>query len=338
MTATRAVVALTVALVLAAVPRNVANAQSSTGTCVASAVFGSGSNDVCQKGRDLFSFVTPQIGVAVAGGNALPGEGGALGGLGKRVLSVRVVAVDGSLPKNTVPLTVGTSTASDFGASRTAVPLPAVDVGIGLLPGVPFGLTNVGGVDLLLGATYLPTVSRNTLKLDPDGGGIGFSYGIRVGALQESSLVPGVSVSWQRRQLPTTDFNYTPGNDTLNITGVDVRTDALRVVISKRLPLFGIAAGAGQDRINAAADMRGTVNENVAGVPVRETVTLFGLRERTTRNTAFVNASFGVLAFRIVGEYGWSGAGTLRETVNGFGGRRANEGYRYGSLGVTTRF
>ena len=30
--------------------------------------------------------------------------------------------------------------------------------------------------------------------------------------------------------------------------------------------------------------------------------------------------------------------GDRRETLNTFGGRRANEGYRYGSLGITTRF
>jgi hypothetical protein len=39
----------------------------------------------------------------------------------------------------------------------------------------------------------------------------------------------------------------------------------------------------------------------------------------------------------MVGEYGWSSAGTVVQTVNQFGGRKADEGYRYGSLGIALR-
>ncbi len=147
-----------------------------------------------------------------------------------------------------------------------------------------------------------------------------------------------MSVSWQRRQLPTTDFSYTPANDTLIVDGTSVRSDALRVVVSKRIALFGLAAGIGQDHIEGESEMRAVVNETVGGTPLRQTVSLTGLRESTTRKTAFVNASFSLLVFRIVGEYGWSSAGSLRSTVNSFGGRSANEGYRYGSLGISARF
>lgn len=292
---------------------------------------------LCQKARDLFVFVAPQVGVAVSGGNPIPGDAGALGRFGRRAFSVRVIGVEGYLPRNDVPLGVG-NTASDFGAARTIVPLPTVDAAVGLFAGVPFGLTNVGGVDVLLGATLLPSVSRNAFELDPANGGLGFSYGLRVGVLQESSVVPGLSVSWQRRELPKTDFAYRSGDDTLQVNGTHVRSNALRLIASKRLALFGIAAGIGQDRIESSSSMSGVINEQVSGTAGRYTVSLTGLRESTKRNTAFVNASFSILAARIVGEYGWSSAGTLQNTVNSFGGRRANEGYRYGSLGLTARF
>ena len=312
-------------------------AQGPGGTC---STTGAGFNggDVCQKARDLFSFVSPQIGVAVAGGNTIPGDAGSLGGFGKRAISVRLVAVEGQLPRNSVPLTTGTAVASDFGAVRTLMPLPTVDAAIGVFPGAPFGLTNFGGVDVLLGATYLPSVSRNDFVLEPRNGGFGFSYGVRVGFLQESSVVPGIGISWQRRQLPESDFTYTPSNNSLVVTGTAVRADAIRAVISKRFALFGLAAGVGRDRVESESNMNAVVNEGVAGNPVRQTVSLTGLRETANRNTAFANASFSLLAFRIVAEYGRSSAGTIRETVNSFGGRRANEAYNYGSLGISARF
>lgn len=313
-----------------------ASAQSAQGTCTASSPVVA--NDICQKARDLFAFVIPQVGVAVSGGNPMPGDAGSLGGFGKRALSVRVVGVDGRLPRNNVPLSITGASSGDFGAARTLIPLPAVDLGLGVFPGIPVGVTNVGGVDLLLGAMYLPSVTRNEFEVSPQNGGFAFAYGLRVGALQESSFVPGVSVSWQRRQLPTTDFSYTPANDTLIVDGTSVRSDALRVVVSKRITLFGLAAGVGQDHIEGESGMRAVVNETVGGTPLRQTVSLTGLRESTTRKTAFVNASFSLLAFRLVGEYGWSSAGSLRSTVNTFGGRSANEGYRYGSLGISARF
>jgi hypothetical protein len=319
---------------LAVVPT--ARAQGSTGTCSASGTFNGA--DICQKGRDLFSFVSPQVGVAVAGGNPIPGDAGTLGGFGKRAISLRLVAVEGFLPRNSVPLTTGSAGGSDFGAVRTVLPLPAFDAAVGLFTGAPFGLTNIGGVDALLGATFLPSVSRNEFELKPRSGGFGFSYGVRVGVLQESSVVPGLGVSWQRRQLPQSDFSYTPGNDTLLVTGTSVHSDALRLVMSKRFALFGLAAGVGRDRIVSESNMTGVVNESFAGTPLRQSVSLTGLRETTSRNTVFANASFSLLVLRIVGEYGRSSAGTIRETVNSFGGRRANEAYNYGSLGITARF
>lgn len=315
-------------------------AQSSGGTCTSSpALFGNGT-DICQKARDLFAFVVPQVGVAVSGGNPLPGDAGSLGGFGKRAISVRIIGVDGRLPRNAVPLVTqsGSTTSSDFGASRALVPLPAVDVALGVFSGVPLGVTNVGGVDVLLGATLLPSVSRNEFRVEAKNGGLGLSYGLRVGALQESSVVPGVSVSWQRRQLPESDFSYTPSNDSLLVTGTSVRSDALRLVVSKRVALFGLAAGVGQDRIHGSANASAVINETSGLNSIRQTISLSGIREQTARNTAFLNASFSLLVLRVVGEFGWSSAGTLRETVNTFGSRRANEGYRYGSIGLTAHF
>ena len=142
-------------------------AQTTSGPCTVSpgAVAGA---DACQKGRDLFGFVVPQIGIAVSSGNPVLGEGGTLGGWPKRAFSFRVSAVDGQLPKNAVPISVtGSAVGNDFGAARTPIPLPSADAAIGIFPGIPLGLTNTLGVDVLLGASYLPTVSESNFEVAP---------------------------------------------------------------------------------------------------------------------------------------------------------------------------
>lgn len=313
-------------------------AQTTSGPCTVTPGVVSGA-DACQKGRDLFGFVVPQIGIAVSSGNPVLGEGGTLGGWPKRAFSFRVSAVDGQLPKNAVPISVtGSAVGSDFGAARTPIPLPSADAAIGIFPGIPLGLTNTLGVDVLLGASYLPTVNESNFEVAPKDGGFAFQYGVRVGALQESSVIPGLSVSYMRRKLPTVDLGYTPNNDTLTVTGTSVTSNALRIVASKRFAIFGLAAGVGRDEIEGSASMRASVNETVLGTNQRFLVELPNLRYTTTRNTAFVNASLGLGLARLVGEYGWSSEGTVRETVNQFGGRKADEGYRYGSLGIAFRF
>ncbi len=316
-----------------------ASASAQTGCTVTPSSIGPAA-DVCQKANDLFRFLVPQVGVAVAAGNPVPGEGGTMGGWGKRAFSLRLVGVDGQLPSNVVPLRLtGPAVASDFGASRSIVPLPALDAAIGVTEGIPLGLTNVGGVDVLLGVSALPKASSGGFSLDPkDKFGIAISYGARLGLLQESSIIPGVSVSYMRRKLPTVDFGYRSGNDTLSVAGTKVVANSLRLVASKRIPLFGLAVGVGRDEIEGSSSVLATVNEQVNGVTQRASVSVPLLAEKVTRTTAFVNASVNLLVARVVAEFGWSNAGPSRQLVNTFGGHRADEGYRYGSIGLTTRF
>jgi len=328
-----------VAMTLASAPA--LSAQTTSGNCT---VVVSGSSlaagaDACTKARDLFAFMMPQVGVALSGGNPVLGEGGTLGGWGKRALSLRVTAVDGVVPANAVPISLqGGARSNNFGASRAPVPVPSVDAAIGLFAGVPAGLTNVGGVDVLLGATYMPEVNQDEFSVAPQSSSFAFSYGVRVGALQESSLVPGVSVSYMRRKLPTTTLGYASGNDSISVRNLAATSNSLRVVASKRIAIFGFAAGVGRDQMENTAGVNAVVNETVLNTPTRAQAALFDLRNTVTRNTAFVNLSLGVRLVRIVGELGWSGAGEADPTTNTFDGRKANEGYRYGSLGLTVRF
>ena len=317
-----------------------AGAQTTAGNCTVVSFSGLSGADVCTKARDIFAFVMPQVGVALSGGNPVLGEGGTMGGWGKRAVSLRVTAVDGFVPKNAVPLSLSgvRGPAANFGAARSPIPVPSVDAAIGLFAGVPAGLTNIGGIDVLLGATYLPEVSENGFSAAPQTSSVAVSYGVRVGALQESSLVPGLSVSYMRRKLPTTTLGYVSANDTISVRKRAATSNSLRLVVSKRIAIFGLAAGVGRDAIENTAGVDAVVNEITLNQQVRASVSLFDLRNSVTRNTAFVNASLGLGLARLVGEFGWSAAGDRDPTTNSFDGREANEGYRFGSLGITVRF
>jgi len=295
--------------------------------------------DACQKARDLFVFLAPQVGTALSGGNVMLGEGGALGGWGKRSIVLRTTVVEGVAPEGTVNIS-GSDVLqpSDFGAQRVPVPVPSLDVAIGLFRGVPLGLTNVGGIDLLLGVTYLPSTQRDQIALTPDGNGIAATVGARFGILQESALVPGVSLSVLRRRLPTTTVRYTSGNDSLGVIDTRVATTVLRFTAKKHFGIFGLGGGFGEDRHNTSTELEAIVNETVQGTPVRGMLSANDLRFTATRTTVFANLSLGLPIAQLVLEVGQSRAGDLRQTTNSFGNRQANEAYRYGSLGVGLRF
>src|SRR5215208_8321266 len=55
--------------------------------------------DACQKAVDMFQFLAPQLGTSIAGGAAIQGSGGTLGGLGHFSVGLRANAVGGALPQ-----------------------------------------------------------------------------------------------------------------------------------------------------------------------------------------------------------------------------------------------
>src|SRR5207237_9283981 len=57
------------------------------------------SQDACQKAIDLFQYLAPQLGTAIASGNPTLAQGGNLGGLGPFSAGLRVNVLQGSLPQ-----------------------------------------------------------------------------------------------------------------------------------------------------------------------------------------------------------------------------------------------
>lgn len=332
----RSYVAAVAALVIGAAPRG-AVAQGINPQCSAGVA-----QDACQKAIDLFSFLAPQLGVTIAGGNASIGVGGTIGGLGNIYLSGRANVVQSDIPQvDQVTPSVAGAQSSRYPTSTQIIGIPELDASIGILRGFPVGLTNVGGLDLLVSATYLPSFSSGAVDVRVPNGSFKFGAGARLGLIQETPFIPGIAVTYLRRGLPTVDIAAHSGSDSLSVDDVNVTTDAVRLVVSKSLLMFGLAAGVGEDRY----DSRATASAYIAPrsvAPVQGfgssgspegTAGPIALHQTLTRTTYFVDGSLNFPFVRLIGEIGHTTGNTIA-TYNTFESGPAGAGRTYGAVGV----
>jgi hypothetical protein len=315
-----------VAAVLVVVGAGTARAQSSA--CPSGAVGSAAqiSQDACQQAVDVFQYMAPQLGAAVAGGNATLGQGGTLGGFGHVSLGVRANVVAATIPQ------VDQFHQSVTGAQRQTLPakdnqplpMPVVDAAIGVWAGIPVGVTNVGGIDILVNVAYIPDISENSLSVKTPGGSLKFGYGARLGIVQESIALPGVAVTYLKRDLPTMTLQGTTGGNSFTVQQVDIGTTALRLAASKHFAIFGLAAGVGQDRYSQSAVVQATVlGQNSQAVPLAQDV---------TRTNIFADLSINFPILNLVGEIGQVSGGSV-STYNQFS-KDANASRLYGSVGL----
>ena len=292
--------------------------------------------DACQMAVDVFQYIAPQLGLSLVGGNATLGQGGALGGLGHFTIELRGNAIAGDLPQIQnfpTPSTNGVQPTRQLPTKKQFVGLPTVDAAIGVFKGIPLGLTNVGGVDVLVDASYLPTVSGNSVDVKPSQN-LQLGVGVRVGILQESILMPGVAVSYLRRDLPTTTVTGSSSGMAVTIQNAKVNTNAWRLTASKNLLLFSLAAGVGRDSYDQSALAQGTVQTSPIGSQQSQQIKL---SQTMTRTNYFLDASLNMLLAKIVGEIGQASGGSV-STYNSFSGGAADKSRLYGSLGVRVGF
>ncbi len=298
--------------------------------------------DACQKAVDLFQYMAPQLGTMIAGGNATLGQGGTLGGLAmfpfphpKFSVGFRVNALQGSLPdveSAAATPTPGASQSSMIPVKDQVLPAPAADVAIGLFKGLPLGLTNVGGVDLLFSAIYVPEFDRSNVSLELPDGGLKIGYGARVGLLQESLVIPGVSFTWLKRDLPKANLAATTAAGGLEadlaVNDLDVSTTAWRVVASKSLVMFGLALGAGTDKYKSSANIVGRSALASGEARVEQTI---------SRTNYFADLSMNLMLLKIIGEVGMVQGGEVN-TVNRWDGKQPADKRMYGSVGARFSF
>ncbi|MGI8546666.1 MAG: hypothetical protein ACR2M1_04925 [Gemmatimonadaceae bacterium] len=308
------------------------SAQGVNSQCVAGAA-----QDACQKTVDIFHYLAPQLGVIISGGNATLGVGGPIGGLGRIYVSGRANIVSADIPRvNQITPSLNGARSDQYPTQSQIAGIPQADVAIGIFRGIPLGVTNVGGLDLLVNATYLPSVSTAGVNLHVPNGSLKFGAGARLGIIQESILFPGISVTYLRRSLPTVDVLAASGGDTLHVDGLDITTDSWRVVASKSLLGFGIAAGVGQDHYSSDASASAYVTQCPGICPAIFTPTRVGpiaLTQKLTRTTYFVDGSLNLLVLRLIAEIGRTGSVNV-PTFNTFAGSAPGAARTFGALGV----
>src|SRR4051812_30411099 len=133
---------------------------------------------------DLFQYMAPQIAGAIAGGSPTLGQTSTLGGLGHFSVGVRGTALNGSLPKlDQFPVCYTGRVSTPLPTGSQVIPGAGADAAIGIFGGIPLALTNVGAVDLLLSALYVPEADQDNVQVRLPDGSLTVGYGARVGLL-----------------------------------------------------------------------------------------------------------------------------------------------------------
>lgn len=324
-----ACVALTFAGLAVTTPWTMA-AQGIDPRCPGVALQDRATQDACQKAVDMFSFMTPQLGIGLVGGNATLGTGGALGGIGRFSIGVRGNAVQGRVPKvANVDAAITGAVPTDYGVDNQVVGLPTVEGAVGLFGGVPLGVTHALALDGLMSATYVPGLSRSNVAVSLPDGSLKLGFGARLGLLQESFATPSVSVTYLRRDLPTTSIVASSGDDRIAVNDISVKTTAWRAVVGKSVGFFGLAVGGGKDDYDSRA--AGSVEVNEAGVTIDGGP--YGFSQKVSRMNMFADASLNFPFIKFAVEVGRVSGGTI-DTYNTFSGKRADDPVTYASVGL----
>jgi hypothetical protein len=325
-------------------------AEAQRGGCPsASATPGSPTNaasDVCRQAADIFQLLAPQLGLAMTGGNATLGRGGTLGGFPRFTVGIRGNVFSGDLPdigNFPAPRTSNNQVGRSLPTTSQVVGLPAADAAIGIFRGIPLVLTNVGGIDLLVSATYVPEIGADgdDFVITPESG-LKLGFGARVGIIQESLLLPGVGFTILRRDLPVTTVRASANDFDFSLEDLNVRTTAWRLVASKNILLFGLAAGFGQDSYRQSALISGRANdvEIAPGVFVSESFSNVDLVQNVTRSNMFADLSINLPVLKIIGEVGRVSGGDLPadRLFNNFGDVEVMKARTYASVGIRIGF
>jgi hypothetical protein len=256
----------------------------------------------CQNVADAATILQPRLGIALSGGNPVPGTastmGMRIGTLPRIGIGLRVSAAETDLPP--------VEHVNDD--DDVAFPLGSIngDVTVGLFSGFTVAPTvgGVGALDLLGSIGIMPLPGGEGFD---DSSPLTWAAGARLGILRESFTAPGVSVSAMYRTLDDVAYGSEDLSDRdafFRITNYDVMS--LRAAVGKRVLGFGLTAGAGYDKYNA--DITAVVRDPTVVQPTR-TLTLQEGGMSTSRVSLFGNVSFTLLILNMSAEAGWQQGG-----------------------------
>jgi hypothetical protein len=283
---------------------------------------------VCGAAVDGTRAFHPVAGVLVSGGNPTIGSAATLGGLGHFSFTVRANAVQVVLPDLSYNGSGSTVPAGD----KFFAPAPLVEGSLGLYKGMPTGLL---AVDFLSSAQLLPTDQIDNLTVDAGArkiGGIalGLGYGARVGVLNGRGLLPAVSVSVMRRNIPRITYGDLAAGDRYSY-GVDLHATNVRLIASKQLAVVDLAAGLGWDKYTGGAVIR--FRDPLTGIPQPDVP----VKLNNSRVMSFVDLGVSMSVVKLTGEVGYQG-GKDQKLATNFEDFDTTKGKFFAGLGLRVGF
>jgi hypothetical protein len=288
--------------------------------------------DGCYKADDLYSYMLPQLGLGIAGGNPVLGSSKAIGKLGHFSIGVRATAVKGSLPQfDNVDVSASGQVNSNIPTKDQWIPMPAFDAAIGLFNGFQVGVTRVAQLDALVSFIYVPDLNN---KDDSNSGDASITvekhtrvgFGGRLGLIEESVVIPGVSFAYLSRGLPKISVTSTSDNQTtFGVNHLDVNVATWRLMATKSFMIFGLSVGIGGDNYKSSGDITATS-------PADPTATPISLDRSMNRTNWFADLTINAGPVKFGFEYGGVGSASVT-TFNTFT-PAAGAAQNYASFGV----
>lgn len=284
--------------------------------------------NVCNAALDGADIFHPVAGLLVSGGNPVLGSVRMLGGLGHFSFTIRANATKLRTPDLEYDGSTGTTVEED---ENIVAPAPLVEAAIGLFKGVNGFLA----IDALGSAQLLPTDQIDNLSVDKDARKIGsialgLGYGIRVGVLPGRAIIPTVTVSAMRRDIPRITVGDLDDGDNYSF-GVNLKATNLRAVAGYHLGFFDIGAGLGYDKYTGKARIAFT-NQQIPGTTLTVNTDL-----DNSRTLAFLTGGFDFPIIKIGFEAGYQ-LGKDQNYKTTFEGNDPEKNRLFGGAGIRIAF
>jgi hypothetical protein len=276
------------------------------------------------------------IGIQIADessdGNAILGDVGTMGAIGKAAVSVRLTGMQRESVRfgGQTVRTDSSARASAFTSDADVAAALSIGGVVGAWPGKRVGETRMGGVDLIGSVIVTPNANRGDLEIG--GRPVLFGAGVRLGITSETRSLPAMSVTaltrLSRGFSVTAPFLPTDSGQLVRI-GLqrgDMSTLEYRFAASKKAGRFNVSSGIGQNLYYITTDY---VVEGSGELGSGYETTSF----HVSRTAAFVGATYTRNKLTFGAELGRVMGGS-QTTLNAFGDRGTAPARSYLSIGV----
>lgn len=284
--------------------------------------------NVCNAAIDGTEVFHPVAGLLVSGGNPVLGGIGTLGGFGHFSFTARVNATKIHTPDLNYDGSGGTTVGK---GDEIFAPAPLVEAAIGLFK----GFNGLLSVDALGSAQLLPTNAIDNLTVDKHARKIGsialgLGYGARIGVFPGKAIIPSVTVSVMRRDIPRITFGDVTGNGDNYSYSVDLHATNLRAVAGYHLGLADVGVGLGWDKYTGTADVTFVPTIGLAQ-------TIGDIKLNNTRTMSFLTAGVNLAIVKLGAEVGYQ-FGKDQHLATNFDGNDPSKSRLFAGAGLRIAF